>query len=170
MNEIHHDISYIWTRVNKRWLAAGALAGMGAGLAMLAAAAVLTYFYLPREMSFPAKLIGAAMLGASALQIDARIGMIAGLAIHFGLSGFFGLAFAQCVWEESRRRVLFLLSTLTGLALWLFGSMMLMPAFNETMFYLLPKPVSLLLHVVFGVSFGILIVGLRRRLLNENGT
>lgn len=163
-----NDISYIWTRVNVRWLLCGALAGLGAGLVVLLISALLTVLYLPREFDFPAKLVGAVLLGANALHIDSELGTLTGLAIHLGLSTFFGLVFAQFVFETSRRRFLFLLSCLAGLSVWLFWSMMFMPAFNEPMFYLMPKPVSLLLHAVFGVSFGLLIVTLRPLFMTQD--
>lgn len=130
---------------------------------MLVVSILLTAIYLPREFAFPAKLVGAALLGANALQVDSELGALAGLGIHLGLSTFFGLVFAQFVFEASRRRFIFLLSCLAGLAVWLFWSMMFMPSFDEPMFYLMPKAVSLLLHAVFGVSFGGLVVVLRSR-------
>ena len=163
---MQNDISYIWTRVNKRWLASGFLAGLGAGLVMLAFAAFLST-NLAREISFPAKLIGAALFGGKALATDSIVGGTAGLILHLTLSGFFGLVFAQFVLETSRKRVLIFLGALAGLAVWLFWSMMFMPSFNEAMFFFLPKLVSLLLHLVFGVTFGFLIVLLRSFLLNK---
>ncbi len=157
---MHNDISYIWTRFNRRWLASGFLAGVGAGLVALALAAFLSA-NLAREISFPAKLIGAVLLGSDALAADSLIGGTTGFLIHLTLSGFFGLVFAQFVLETSRKRNLLLLGTLAGLAVWLFWSMMFMPSFNEAMFFFLPKTVSLLLHLAFGFSFGLFVVLLR---------
>lgn len=161
-HDIHRDISYIWTRFNRRWLACGAGAGLGAGLLMIVVAAILT-----RDPLLPPRLVGAALLGPEALRTGTVLGAALGGVIHFGLCAFFGLAFAQFVWEHSRKRVLFLLGTLAGLAVWLFWSMMFMPAFNEPLFYALPKSASLLLHLLFGVMFGALIVTLRARLCEK---
>lgn len=151
------DIAHVWTRFHPRWLLTGIISGLGAGFVVLLVAALLS-----RGIFFPIKLIGATALGENAMDLQTfGIGGFAGLAIHFGLSFFFGLVFSQTVSETSRRRTLVLLSTVAGLAVWLFWSMMFMPSFNEPMFYLLPKSVSLLLHTIFGVTFGVLVVGLR---------
>jgi len=163
-----NDVSHIWTRFNGRWILTGVLSGLGAGAAMLIAAAILSG-QVAREFFFPAKLIGAALLGPKALQIDSNLGTTAGLALHFALSAFFGLVFAHFVLETSRKRTLFLLGTLGGLAVWLFWSMMFMPSFNDAMSVLLPKTVSLLLHAVFGASFAAFIILLRPLLNNPKG-
>lgn len=147
---ISADISYIWTRFNRAWLVAGAFAGWGAGLAVLLLAS-----FLAKDLWHPLQLIGAAVPGG---------GAFAGGIIHFGLSGFFGLVFAQFVWEESRKRTLLVLGTLAGIEVWLFWSMMFMPSFNEPLFFALPKLVSLGLHLVFGALFGALIAILRNRI------
>lgn len=164
-----NDVSHIWTRFNGRWILTGVVSGLGAGAVMLIAAAVLSG-QVAREFFFPAKLVGVALLGPKALQIDSNLGATAGLALHFALSAFFGLVFAHFVLETSRKRMLLLLGTLAGLAVWLFWSMMFMPAFNETMSALLPKTVSLLLHTIFGASFGAFVILLRPFLNNENAT
>jgi len=160
LEQAQEDISHIWSRFNIRWLLTGLIAGIGAGLVMLAVAALVSSV-LSREFIYPAKLIGAALLGGSSLQIGSFAGGFVGIVIHLVLSGFFGLVFAQFVLETSRRRILFLLSILAGLAVWLFWSMMFMPSFNETMLFLLPKTTSLFLHAVFGLSFGLLVIFLR---------
>lgn len=150
-------IAHIWTRLHPRWLLTGVISGLGAGLVVLLVAA-----FLSKGIFFPIKLIGATALGEQAMDLGTfGVGGFAGLAIHFGLSAFFGLVFSQTVSEISRRRTLLFLGTVAGLAVWLFWSMMFMPSFNEPMFYLLPKSVSLLLHTIFGVTFGILVAGLR---------
>ena len=90
---------------------------------------------------------------------------IAGTIIHLTLAGFFGVVFAQAVSETTKKRLLFLLSLLAGMAVWLFWSMMFMPSFDEPLFWHLPKMVSLFLHGIFGISFGLFIVLLRPRLV-----
>jgi len=143
---VHHDISYIWTRLHPRWLATGLIAGLGAGLIMLCLAAYLSTT-IHEDLTFPVKLIGSSLS--------------AGFLIHFSLAGFFGVVFSQFVSENSRKRSLLLLSFLGGLAVWLFWFAMFMPSFNEAMTFFLPKKISLLLHVVFGLSFGLLVVWIR---------
>ncbi|MDO8526500.1 MAG: hypothetical protein Q7T03_02295 [Deltaproteobacteria bacterium] len=162
-----NDVSYIWTRFNLRWLLTGIVAGLGAGLMMMLVAALLaTKAGLPA--TFPIKLVGAAVFGGQAMQVDSFIpGGMAGTVIHFGLAAFFGLVFAQFVAEWSRKRVLILMGVLGGMAVWLFWSAMFMPAFNQPMAHLLTKPVSILLHVTFGLSFGLLMVCLRPVFVRE---
>lgn len=153
-----NDISYIWTRFNKNWAKTGVLAGLGAGLGSILLAGLFS-----GSLAYPFRLVGAALLGPEALRHGSVAGFLTGALIHFGLSAFFGFVFAQFVWEESRRRILGLLGTLGGLAVWLFWSMMFMPAFNEPMLFLMSKKMALLLHLVFGATFGVLVIGLRSR-------
>lgn len=164
---MQNDISHIWKRFNPRWLLTGILSGIGAGFVMLLLTSLWAHT-LPREATFGAKLIGATLLGAKSLDLHSNKGAFVGLLIHFGLSSFFGLTFAQFVLEASRRRILILLSILGGLVSWLFWFMMFMPAFNEPMAWLFPKPISLLIHLVFGLTFGVLVVVLRPRLNANN--
>lgn len=156
-----NDVSHIWTRVYTGWLKTGLLSGLGAGLVALVFGAFLANL-IHREATYPAKLIGAVWVGAEALQLGSfNSGALAGLVIHFTLSAFFGLVFAQFISERSRKGSLVFLSLLGGVAVWLFWSMMFLPSFNPTMASLLPKTISLLLHFVFGLSFGLFIVMLR---------
>src|SRR3989338_437120 len=156
--QTQNDISYIWTRLNRRWLLSGLISGVGAGLSMLLLASFLS-LKNHQELTFPLKLIGAAVLGDQAMQIGQfGGGAFTGILIHFGLASFFGLVFAQFVAEWSRKRVLFLMGLLGGLAVWLFWATMFMPSFNEPMGFLLPKGISLILHATFGLTFGVLIV------------
>lgn len=156
-----NDISHIWTRLNPRWLVSGITAGLFAGLVMLLVAA----FLAGSELFYPAKVIGASVWGKQAMQFGSLgLGGLTGMTIHFFLSGFFGLVFAQFVLETSRKRTLLLLGALAGLAVWLFWSAMFMPSFNEPMTWLLPKTISLLLHAIFGFTFGLSLVTLRARL------
>lgn len=171
MNEITqttNDISYIWSRFNPRWVLTGILSGVGAGFAAIALGAFFSTHYIYREAGFPFKLIGFSWVGPHALNAGVfNSGGLAGLLTHVALSAFFGFVFAQFVAEWMRKRVLILMGTLGGLAVWLFWSAMFMPSFNEAMTYLLPKPVSILLHLVFGLSFGLFIVTLRPLLCRQ---
>lgn len=159
---VTNDISYIWTRLNPRWLFTGAVSGILAGVVMFLIAGWLS----PRELTFPLKLIGAAIFGGESMRQE-TLGLtgVAGGLIHLTLAGFFGSVFAQAVKETTKKRLLFLLSVLAGMAVWLFWSMMFMPSFDEPLFWHLPKVTSFFLHGIFGASFGLFIVLLRPRLL-----
>jgi len=165
MNEntqTRNDVSYIWTRFNPKWALSGVLAGIGAGLIAVALGSFLSMHYMFREAAYPFKLIGAVWFGSSALNAATFVpGGLAGLATHLSLSAFFGLVFSQFVPEWTKKRILIIMGTLGGLAVWLFWSAMFLPSFNETMAYLLPRPVSILLHLAFGLSFGVLMVSFR---------
>lgn len=157
-----NDISYIWTRLNPRWLLTGAVSGILAGIVMVLIAGWLS----PRELTFPLKLIGASIFGGESMnQKTFGFAGVAGAIIHLTLAGFFGSVFAQAVKETTKKRLLFLLSMLAGMAVWLFWSMMFMPSLDEALFWHLPKTTSLFLHGIFGASFGLFIVLLRPRLL-----
>ncbi|MDP2600330.1 MAG: hypothetical protein Q8P84_06320 [Deltaproteobacteria bacterium] len=171
MNEntqTRNDVSYIWTRFNPKWALSGVLAGIGAGLIAIAVGAFLSMHYMFREAAYPFKLIGAVWFGPSALNAATFTpGGLAGLATHLSLSAFFGFVFSQFVPEWTKKRILIIMGGLGGLAVWLFWSTMFLPSFNETMADLLPKPVSILLHLTFGLSFGVLIVAFRKALVKK---
>ncbi len=163
-----NDVSHIWTRFEPRWILTGILSGIGAGFIAIGLGSFFSIHYIYREAGYPFKLIGFSWVGQHALDAGAfNSGGLAGLMTHIALSALFGFVFAQFVAEWTRKRVLLLMGALGGLAVWLFWSSMFMPSFNEAMTYLLPKPVSILLHLVFGLSFGLLIVILRPLLCRQ---
>lgn len=164
---MNKDIAHIWTRFNKSWTISGVLSGLGAGLAMILAASLLGKM-AGEEFFFAPKLIGAALLGGKALAVDSSAGLWAGLAIHFTLSAFFGLVFAQTIRETARKRILFVLGLMGGLAVWLFWCMMFMPSFDQPMLFLLPKLTALGLHLLYGLTFSLLIIILRATIVSTD--
>ncbi|MDO8494680.1 MAG: hypothetical protein Q7S68_05030 [Deltaproteobacteria bacterium] len=161
------NIAHIWTRFNKSWAISGVLSGLGAGLAMILAASLLGQM-AGEELFFAPKLIGAALLGGKALAVDSSAGIWAGLTIHFTLSAFFGLVFAQTIRETARKRILLALGLMGGMAVWLFWCMMFMPSFNQPMLFLLPKLTALALHLLFGLVFSLLLITLRATIISTD--
>lgn len=168
MNHSEATITHIWSRFHLSWLLCGAAAGIAAGIIMLALAAFVGTGVLG-EWSQPMKLLGATFFGPDATYYG-PLGMagLYGLSLHLALSALYGLIFAQLVCEKSRKRNLVILGFVTSFIIWIFGCMLFMPAFDILLAKAMPVRVGLFLHLAFGVSFGLLLSGFRKILLNKN--
>ena len=151
------SITHIWLRFDRRWLLAGAVSGIGAGLLVLLVTCVASAQVLG-EWSQPLKFIGAAMFGGVATAYGpVGVAGFAGLFLHLGLSTLYGVTFAQLVDEKSRLVSLVVLGLVTSFIIWIFGCKLFMPSFNPFLALTLPARVGLILHLFFGASFGFLL-------------
>lgn len=167
----HHEetsITHIWNRFHVRWLLCGGAAGIGAGLVMLVVAILLGLESLG-EWSQPMKLLAAGIFGPDATYYGplGEPGLY-GTSLHLSLSLLYGMLFAQLVDEKSRKRSIIVLGLVTSFIIWIFGSLLFMPSFNRTLAGILPARVGLLLHLVFGLSFGLILSALRPRFLSSH--
>lgn len=162
MNKVPYGIEHIWSRFNLKWVIAGTLSGILAGIAMLVVAGIVTqggFFAFP-------KMIGVTLVGPESMRLNGLgVGGFLGVALHLFLSGFFGFVFAHFIDEHSKSTSILFLGLLGGLAVWLFWSMMYMPSLNEPMTWIVSKTMQIKLHLFFGATFGLLLNLLRKVLL-----
>lgn len=155
------SVTHIWTRINKRWLLAGAVSAIWAGIVVMLVATIGASGKLG-EWSQPLKLIGATFFGGDATAYGplGAAGM-AGVLVHLGLSTLYGLVFAQLVHEESSRGALVILGLVTSFIIWIFGCQLFLPSFDITLKLMMPTRIGLFLHLFFGLSFGFFLGRLR---------
>lgn len=158
------SIAHIWSRFNVKWIIAGAIAGVGAGLAMLAVASLIAAQYLG-EWSQSIKLLAVTFHGPNILQFGPlTFQALYGLFLHLALAALYGVIFAQLVDEECSGAALIVLGLTTSLIVWVFGCALFLPSINFVLTQAMPIRVAILLHLTFGLSFG-LIAQVTRRLL-----
>lgn len=156
------SIAHIWSRFNVKWIMAGALAGVGASLVMLVVASFIAAHYLG-EWSQAIKLLSVTFHGPSILQFGPlTIQALHGLFLHLGLGGLYGMIFAQLVDEEGSGAALIVLALTTSLIVWVFGCALFLPSINFVLTQAMPIRVAILLHLTFGLSFGLIAQVTRR--------
>lgn len=156
------SIAHIWSRFNLKWIIAGALAGIGAGLVMLAFASLIAAHYLG-EWSQSIKLLAVTFHGPSVLQFGPLTPeALHGLFLHLGLASLYGMIFAQLVDEECNGAALIVLGLTTSLIVWVFGCALFLPSINFVLTQAMPIRVAILLHLTFGLSFGLIAQVTRR--------
>lgn len=150
-------ITHIWSRFNPRWIFCGALSGILAGSVVLLVASYLSAKNLG-EWSQALKMLGATFYGPEALAFGPLSkAAIAGGLLHYALSVLYGVTFAQLVSEYSSKTALIILALVTTWVIWIFGAKLFLPSVNTLIPMVLSTPMSLLLHFIFGLSFGIFI-------------
>lgn len=154
-------IAHIWTRLHVRWVIQGAFCGVLAGFIMILVATLISIKTLG-DWSQPLKLVGAMVYGPQATAYGplGAAGIVGGL-IHFSLCILYGVVFTHLVHEDSSPVSLIVLALVTSFIIWIFGFLLFMPSFNLSLAFALSTPVSLMLHLLFGFSFGISLTWLR---------
>lgn len=159
-----HSITHIWQRFHGRWIMAGGVSGILAGLMIVIVSGIITQS-LTGDLWQPLKLIGAAIYGNSATAYGPLgVAGIAGLLIHLFLSLLYGVTFAQLVCEKSRPLSLVIMGIVTSLIIWVFACMLFLPSFDLPLAFSLGRWIGLLLHVLFGLSFALILVFFRSRM------
>lgn len=160
-----HSITHIWQRLHVRWIMAGGLSGIAAGLFIVLSSGIITNA-LTGDWGQPLKLIGASIYGNTATAYGPLgVAGFAGLLIHLSLSLLYGVTFAQLICEKSRPVSLLVLGIVTSLIIWVFGCMLFLPSFDIPLAFSLGRWTGLALHVLFGSSFALILIFLRARLL-----
>ena len=139
---------------SRRIVSTAVLAGLAGGVAEMVwiagycAATSLSSSDVLRQIS----LSVAPDAGAGALAL------VAGVAIHLGLSILLGLAFALAVWRPFLRRSGIMGSLLTSCAvlvlIWVTNFFVVLPILNPSFTGLLPYGVTLASKLLFGVAMG----------------
>lgn len=146
-------IDHIWKRLNPKWLMAGGISGVLAGITVLLVAVTTGSKYLG-EWSQPIKLLGATFYGPQATTYGPLgISFFMGAGLHMSLSALYGVVFTQLVHEESAGSAITVLGFVTGWIVWIFGCMLFMPSVNVTLSSNLPIFFGLALHLLFGLLF-----------------
>ncbi len=155
------SITHIWTRFNPRWVMAGIFSGVIAGL-IVAAISGIYAAKVSGEFYRPLKLMGAAIFGVKATTYGplGTAGM-AGLGLHLILSACFGGTFAHLVDEKSKGVSLVILGVVTSLVIWVFGGCLFAGSFDLPFALEVSKRVILIAHILFGLSFGIILKSVR---------
>lgn len=158
-------VTHIWERLNPKWLVAGVTSGLLAGFLVLLVGMVLSHLYLG-EWSQALKILGGICFGYEATAYG-PVGLagLAGAGIHFFFSGLYGVTYAQLVHEHSSSQALLVLALVTSIIIWVFGGMLFMPTFNPVMADFVSRSLILFFHLLFGLSFGLIINSLRPKFL-----
>ncbi len=153
----------------RRDLLAGALAGIGGGLAMGLLAMVVAFFTPGGDRSIwvPLNQIASTLLGAAVLGPSFSWGAAAvGLLIHLGISATLGVLFALIYHKLLRlpRQVGIpvVVGAVYGLGIWLLASLLL-PVIAPAMAFA-AKPGFIAGQLVFGITTGIIYARLRPNL------
>lgn len=155
------SVDHIWNRLHFKWLMAGAFSGILSG-AIILLIAIFFSIKSTGDWSQPLKLVGATVYGPKATAFGplGAAGTLGGL-IHFALCILYGVVFAHLVHEDSSRKSIIILAMVTSFIIWIFGFLLFMPSFNLSLMNALSTPVSLLLHFLFGFTFGVVLSGIR---------
>lgn len=162
------SITHIWTRFNRQWLLCGVIAGLLAGLAIIIVAMPFSEKFLGEPLHF-LKIIGAMFTGIKGMNYG-PLGPsgFAGLGVHLLLSSIYGFVYAQLVDERSQARSLIVIALVTCAIIWVFSYCLFMPAFNFYFLNMVTIKTGLLMHLLFGLSFGLILSMVRKILLKND--
>lgn len=134
----------------------GAIAGLIAGVAVLAAAILYSWLATPEEAWLPMKNVAATWLGLGAL-IGGGWTVVIGLATHFGNSIAWGIVFGLLMSWRRNAAVTVIAGFVWGMVVYLVMTWVTLPGIDPTMAARVAvQPIWWwwLLHVIYGVVLG----------------
>jgi hypothetical protein len=141
----------LWLDADKVRFAAGIAAGLFAGLVALAFAGVLAAAG-GMEFTFPTKLMGTWIVGASGTEVGANLGhVLAGVAVVEVLSAFWGFVYAHFVKTNSLGALL-AMGLVWGVFGWIFHWNLYFHSIRTILASNVGPGAPLLVFVVWGVS------------------
>lgn len=132
-----------------RWIA-GALAGLFAGLAMLAFAVIL-FALLGYDAWAPVKIAAVPFLGGEAMAYGNTQGLIFGFVVHELFSMFIGFVFGHFVFTNSLPGLLGMGLT-WGIFAWIFLNNLYFNSWREYFVVEMPRGAGFFSLLVFGIS------------------
>jgi uncharacterized YccA/Bax inhibitor family protein len=157
-----------WTSVAPRSNAigrAGALAGLGGGLAMALVAALLTRS-LGQDLWYQFEVIASVIYGPAAIaQTGFAIGpVLVGIAIHLAVAALLGALFGIVTRRVLKLPTDFGVPMVTGLVfglvIWLMAYFVVVPALNPLLLAVY-APAFIIQHIIYGTITGLIYAALR---------
>lgn len=158
------DIVEMWMHIDKtRWVA-GAMAGVFAGIAMMAVAMLFSVMG-GLEFWFPVKLVAVPFLGADAMEIGMHMGaIVTGLVFHFLLAVVLGVIYAHFT-ITNKFWPLMGAGFTWGTFSWIFMNNLFIQAFRDVSAVQIPKGPALFVDLAFG--FALVSVSMFDRMLRK---
>jgi hypothetical protein len=148
---MEHNLVEIWLRRDPiRWVA-GILAGLLAGAVAMLVAMLLTSATHSFEPTFPMKLMGTIVMGASATEIGQTEGMWAGFIVIQMLCAFWGFVYAHFT-GTNRLPALLPMGLVWGIFSWIFIWNLFLQSVRPIVAAHVPTAAALLICVTYGLS------------------
>ena len=144
------DLVAAWLKWDTTRIVAGALAGLFAGVVMMAFAMIFAKT-MGQEILFPVKYVAIPILGGEALRYENTTAVIVGFILHEVICAVLGVAYAHFTATNSLPALLGY-GLVWGIFSWIFISNLFTPAFREITAVGLPKSVFLPVNLVFGLG------------------
>lgn len=145
------QLTQIWLRKDTTRWAAGVLAGLVAGVAMLLFSMVLSAL-MGNEFWAPMKLPAVPFLGGAVMEYGIHPGsMLFGLAVHLVVAAFWGFVYAHFTGTNSLPALLGV-GVSWGLFSWVFLANLMTQSFREIYAYGGSRGAALFACLVYGIS------------------
>lgn len=144
------DLVAAWLTWDGTRIMAGALAGLFAGILMMAFAMIFAKI-MGYEVLFPVKYAAVPILGGDALRFDNTAAVLVGFIAHEILSAVLGMFYAHFTATNALPALLGY-GLVWGIFSWIFISNLFTPAFFDLAAIALPKSVFLPVNLVFGLG------------------
>jgi len=153
-NEEDMNIVALWLRKDpKRWILGG-LIGFVAGLISMAVGGGIASYY-GLQASFPIKLLGTPIIGASATEFTSSSGFIAGFAVYSFICIFWGVLYGHFV-ASAKFANLLAMGLVWGTFLWVFNWNLYLQSFKLIYAAQVDSRPAFAVCVVYGFSLALI--------------